>query len=70
MEPTTRFSLSELALWLTVIFTVLRVCEIIDWPWWVILMPLFVNVVILIILLCLVGALVIKKAKDDKNEGI
>ena len=62
-----------LAVSLTVIFTVFRVCGIVDWPWWILLMPMFVDLAVVVVLLVVVGAAGIymySKIKGEKDEDI
>lgn len=42
---------------LTLAFIVLRLCEVIDWPWYVVMMPLWIPLVILIFA-CILGIIV------------
>lgn len=34
---------------LGITFTVLRLCNVIDWPWWVVLLPIWVPIVLLLL---------------------
>lgn len=42
---------------LTLAFIVLRLCDVIDWPWYVVMMPLWIPLVILLFF-CIIGILV------------
>ena len=43
MDTKTTFDAEVTALEITVLFTVLRACGIVDWPWWILMLPLFIE---------------------------
>lgn len=40
---------------LTIAFIVLKLCEVINWSWWLVLSPLWINATIIIILILIIG---------------
>lgn len=47
---------------LLIIFIVLKLCKLINWPWWVVLSPLWLYaIIILVIILFIVAKNIIKK---------
>lgn len=51
---------------LTIVFIVLKLCNVIDWSWWWVLAPTWIPIAIVVIIVVIV---VIKK-KIDKKRGI
>lgn len=39
---------------LTIVFVVLKLCHVIDWAWWIILLPLWLPVALVLLVLLLV----------------
>ena len=46
---------------LQIVFIVLKLCKVIDWSWWIVLIPLWVEIVIVAILLIVI----LKVFKDE-----
>lgn len=40
----------------TTVFIVLRACDVIDWPWWKVMMPTFIGIGFSLVMLVLGGA--------------
>lgn len=54
---------------LQIVFIVLKLCDVITWSWWAVLIPLWIDLaicVILIIVLVLINNRPYKKRKSDK----
>lgn len=45
-----------------IVFIVLKLCNLVDWPWWVVLSPLWLYaIIILVVILFIVAKNIIKK---------
>lgn len=52
-----------------IVFLILKLCGLIDWPWKYVLIPLWVDLVIVAVLLIVViAAAIIQVAKENKEQ--
>ncbi len=53
---------------ISVVATTLKLLGVIDWEWWVVLLPFALNVVIKIFLLASLGLFVLAISEEDDDE--
>lgn len=54
----------ELCYFITILFCALRSCDVITWPWYWVMSPIFFSWIICLVLMVFIGAIAIEIAKD------
>ena len=60
--------LKSLCYLLTILFCALRACDVIDWPWFLVMSPIFISWVIAIAALVIAGLLAVSLVNGDGDK--
>lgn len=60
--------LNNLCYFLTMLFCTLRACDIIDWPWFLVMSPIFISWIIGIAALVIAGLLAVSLVNGDGDK--
>ena len=60
--------LKSLCYFLTILFCALRACDVIDWPWFLVMSPIFISWIITIAVLVIAGLLAVSLVNGDGDK--
>lgn len=60
--------LKNLCYFLTILFCTLRACDVIDWPWFLVMSPIFISWIIGIVALVVAGLLAVSLVNGDGDK--
>jgi hypothetical protein len=52
---------------LTIVFIVLKICEVIDWSWWWVLSPIWISAILVVAILAVWIAIIVHEDKPKKR---
>ena len=59
---------SNFCYFLTMLFCALRACDVIDWPWFLVMSPIFISWIITIAALVIAGLLAVSLVNGDGDK--
>ena len=60
--------LKNICYFLTMLFCTLRACDVIDWPWFLVMSPIFISWIITIAALVIAGLLAVSLVNGDGDK--
>lgn len=54
---------------LSIAFIILKLCEVIDWSWWIVLAPVWINIILIIIVSVIKAFAVLAENEEKKKWG-